>query len=66
MPGVVWAEDARSDLRTILAYISERNPDASEKLRESLEASADRLARFPLAWREGRKPGTREMVAHPN
>lgn len=66
MPGVVWAEDARSDLRAILAYIAERNAGAAETLRDLLESSADRAARFPLAWRAGRRPGTREMVVHPN
>ena len=66
MLGVAWAEDARSDLRSILAYIAERNPDASESLRDLLESSAERLARFPLAWRVGRRPGTREMVVHPH
>ncbi len=66
MTRVVWAEDARSDLRSILAYIAERNPDASEAMNDLFEAAADRLARFPMAWRPGRRTGTREMVVHPN
>ena len=66
MARVVWAEDARSDLRAILAFIAERNPDASEAMNNLFEAAADRLARFPMAGRPGRRAGTREMVVHPN
>ncbi|WP_439476635.1 type II toxin-antitoxin system RelE/ParE family toxin [Brevundimonas sp.] len=66
MTRVAWAEDARSDLRSILAYIAERNPDASEAMSDHFESAAERLARFPTAWRPGRRPGAREMVVHPN
>ena len=66
MTRVAWAEDARSDLRSILAYIAERNPDAADAMNELFEGAAERLARFPMAWRRGRRPGTREMVVHPN
>ncbi len=66
MTRVVWAEDARSDLRLILSYIAERNPDAAEAMNDLFEAAAERLARFPMAWRPGRRLGTREMVVHPN
>ena len=66
MNRVVWAEDARSDLREILAFIAARNPDASENMRVLLESAAERLAEFPSAWRPGRQPETREAVVHPN
>ena len=63
---VVWAEDARSDLREILAYIAERNPDAAGAMKDLLESAAERLAEFPSAWRPGRRSGTRVAVVHPN
>lgn len=66
MTGVAWSEEARSDLREILAYIAERNPDASEAMREMFASASERIARFPLASRPGRVPETREMVVHPN
>ena len=66
MTRVVWAEDARSDLRAILGYNTARNPDASEAMRALLESAAKRLAAFPSAGRPGRLPGTREAVVHPN
>ncbi len=66
MARVAWAEDARSDLRSILAFIAEQNPDASEAMNNLFEAAADGPARFPMAGRPGRRAGTREMVVHPN
>ena len=66
MARVACAEDARSDLRSILAFIAGRNPDASEAMNNLFEAAADRLARSPMAGRPGRRAGTREMVVHPH
>ncbi|WP_291557303.1 type II toxin-antitoxin system RelE/ParE family toxin [Comamonas sp. SCN 65-56] len=31
MPSIVWADEARSDLLDIVAYVAERNPSAAVK-----------------------------------
>jgi len=58
-----WLPEARIDLRDIIDYISDRNPDAAERLNEH---AAEQLVYMPYAYRSGRIDGTREVVVHPN
>ena len=66
MPRLVWLEDARADLRAILAYISEQDADAAQRLNDAIRAAAERIVQFPQMYRPGRLPNTREAVVHPN
>ena len=61
-----WTEPAEEDLLRIVAYIAERNVGAAQRLESAIVATAQRLLNFPLLYRKGRKPGTREAVVTPN
>jgi toxin ParE1/3/4 len=63
---VVWSQLAIAQLEQITAYISEDNPAAAQALTNRIVTSVERLAEHPYMFRTGRKPGTREMVVHPN
>lgn len=63
---LIWRPEARQDIRSIVAYISERNADAADELLERINACAERLSDHPFMYRSGRKEGTREAVVHPN
>ena len=63
---LVWRPSARHDLRSIIAYIAERNQAAATSLGQAIEACAERLPDHPFLYRPGRAPGTREAVVHPN
>ncbi|MGR4847157.1 type II toxin-antitoxin system RelE/ParE family toxin [Rhizobium leguminosarum bv. viciae] len=56
-----WGNNARNDFRKIIEFIDEVNPPAAEALAEQILESVDRLLTFPLSYRSGREPGTREM-----
>lgn len=66
MPHVVWREKARQDVRTIIDYISDRNPAAALRHADLFAHAAERLADHPLMHRPGRVPGTREAIVTPN
>ena len=61
-----WLPEARDELRDILSFIADRNPDAAERLNERIEYVAQQLVYTPHAYRPGRIDGTREVVVHPN
>lgn len=63
---LVWRAKARADLRSILDYISARNPAAAQRLNQAIERTAEGLVHHPYMYRAGRVPGTREAVVHPN
>ena len=63
---IVWRQAARSDLRSILEYISNDNPAAALALLEEIEAKVSALPDQPKAYRPGRVSGTREMVIRTN
>ena len=44
---VVWLEGADADLAAITAYISERNPQAADRLWSRIRASVVGLSQFP-------------------
>lgn len=66
MPVLEWHETARSDLLSIVDYISDDNPDAAQRLKDDIEAKAAALPEHPQMYRIGREPGTREMVVRSN
>lgn len=63
---LVWAADARRDLRDIFTFIAERNVSAALRLHLRIREGAERALSLPLAYRPGRAPDTREMIVHPN
>ncbi|QIG49228.1 type II toxin-antitoxin system RelE/ParE family toxin [Nordella sp. HKS 07] len=50
----------------IVDYISDENPDAAQRPKDEIEASASKLPEHPKLYRSGRIAGTREMVVRPN
>ena len=64
---VEWSDEARNDLREVLAYIAERNFAAASGLYERIEQSVSHLPQHPYLYKQSqRMPGTREIVVHPN
>jgi addiction module RelE/StbE family toxin len=61
-----WRETARTSLRSIISYISERDEAAADRLLARIMACSERLPEFPYIHRTGREPGTRELVITPN
>lgn len=66
MPDLEWTILARADLLAIVGYISDNNPDAAQRLKDDIEAKAEKLSEFPEIYRHGRIEGTREMVVWAN
>jgi toxin ParE1/3/4 len=66
MLNLEWRETALDDLDQIITYIGQRNIAAAEAMRDLADEAAQRIALFPLSYRTGRMPGTREAVIHPN
>ena len=63
---IEWKRAAQADLLTIIDYISADNPDAAEALKNEINAKVSMLPERPQLYREGRVPGTREMVVKSN
>lgn len=61
-----WTDEARQDLAAIIGFIASDNPAAADAFLDRIIERADRLPHHPHAYRQGRLPGTREMVIHPN
>lgn len=66
MPELEWTEVARADLLAIIDYISDRNPEAAQQLKDDIEAKAAKLPEFPRMYRTGRVEGTHEMLVRDN
>lgn len=66
MLAVEWRSTARADLLAIIDYISDDNPDAAQTLKDEIESKVAMLRTHPMAFREGRVEGTRELVVRPN
>ena len=64
MRTIVWTDEAVANLDAIVAYISEFNPAAAERLAERLIALADSLAEFSDRGRDA-GDGRREMTIVP-
>ncbi len=63
---IVLTPAALDDIENIIAYISKDNRQAARKLHDNIKAKIYSLADFPLAHKEGRIQGTREIVVHPH
>lgn len=57
---------AVADLLAIIDYISDRNPDAAQQLKDDIERKAAELIEYPRMYRSGRVEGTREMLVRGN
>jgi toxin ParE1/3/4 len=59
---VRWTQLAVHDLDAAYDYIAQSNRGAAQHIVERLEAAAAALTHHPEIGREGRVPGTRELV----
>lgn len=66
MLGLAWRPSARRKLLSFIDYISDRDERAADRLLSTIEEAVEFAREFPEAYRHGRRPGTREIVAHPN
>jgi toxin ParE1/3/4 len=60
---VRWMPLAEQDLEAAYDYVRQDNEDAAGQLVARIFSSVSMLMRHPLAGREGRVKGTRELVA---
>lgn len=65
MLALEWRSAARADLFTIIDYISDRDPDAAQRMKDLIETKVEKLQARPTLFRPGRVSGTREMTVHP-
>jgi len=64
---VEWKPSAEADLLEILAYISDRNELAAERLYEHIQQDLVHASEHPYLFKPSlRAPGAREIVTHPN
>lgn len=64
---VVWHPNAEQDLLEIVAFVAEHDFTAAARLGRVIYESAESLAEHPFMYKASlRKPGWREIVAHPN
>jgi toxin ParE1/3/4 len=59
---VRWTTPAREQFVRAFEYIGEENRAAAARTADQIWESTQRLARHPMAGREGRVAGTRELV----
>jgi toxin ParE1/3/4 len=68
-PGVLelnWTDEALDDLAEIVAYVTDRNQTAAQRLRALISDAAARIPLHVDMHRPGRVLGTREAIVHPN
>ena len=66
MLAVVWLDEAIADLIDIVTFIAAANPSAARRIKDRLESAPLPLTEHPYLYPNGRVPGTREVVVHPN
>lgn len=59
MKAVVFDDDAKRDIDSLIAYIAQDNPNAAERVRARVLAAIDKIASMPTG-RAGRVEGTLE------
>lgn len=64
MADVVWSDPAINDIRGIISYIEQFDPDAAEQIGRQLFTLGDSLVTFPHRGRPAAN-GTRELVLVP-
>ena len=62
----MWSEGAERDIGDILDFISRDSEQAARRLKERIDQAILPALQHPYMFRQGRVPGTREIVAHPN
>ena len=62
---VQWTEAAAVDLQQIADYLVTHSPEQAPRLTGMLCEAADSLLQFPHRGRNGKRPGTRELVLTP-
>jgi toxin ParE1/3/4 len=61
-PTLEWHAAARTDLLSIVDYISDDNPNAAQTLKDEIEEKSAKLVEHPKLYKAGRVSGTREML----
>ncbi|WP_345796649.1 type II toxin-antitoxin system RelE/ParE family toxin [Castellaniella sp. MT123] len=61
-----WSAAALDDLDEITTYIAEYSVHAAIDMHDLIESAVHPASEHPYLYRQGRVPGTREIVAHPN
>lgn len=61
-----WSALALDRLDRLIRDIATFNPMAAEALQDRIGSAVLPLSEHPYLFRQGRVPGTRELVAHPN
>ena len=61
---VRWTTPAREQLVSAYEYIAVDDRAAAARTAQQIWQTTQLLARHPMAGREGRVPGTRELVVH--
>lgn len=59
---IKWLRRALNDLESIADYIALDNPIAALAMIDTIESVTDGLADHPKRGRDGRMPGTRELM----
>ena len=59
---IKWLRSAFNDLKSIADYIALDSPTAALAMIDTIERMTDGLAEHPQRGRDGRLPGTRELV----
>jgi toxin ParE1/3/4 len=64
---IEWRASGGADLMDILDYIGERNYLAALRLNDAIDHALEQVSEHPYLFKKSdRKPGMREIVAHPN
>ena len=61
---LVWTVEARQDRRAIFDYIEVRDARAALAMDTLFSMKANKLTTVPQLGKQGRVPGTRELVVH--
>jgi len=61
---VIWTPEAQQDRAEVWDYIATDNPRAAARMDELFGDAAFRLADHPMLGRQGKIPGTRELLPH--
>lgn len=63
---ISWSAAALDDLDNITDYIANFDVHAAVDMHDLIESSVLPASGYPYLYKQGRVPGTREIVAHPN
>lgn len=63
---IKWSPEAEADRLEIFEYIAAYDSAAAERLNATFDRAVDRIRRFPFSARQGKLPGSRELIPHPS